>query len=120
MSATPSCDSLSTTTTSREMSPTCSNTVSRHGRIQWASLVETVMIARSCTPGSSAELAVDECRQGREGLEDVGGDVLAVDLDRELLLERQHELEDRHRVQLRHRAEQRGVGVERRGPVLQA
>src|SRR3954471_20239245 len=47
-SAVPSCDSLSTMTTSSAMSPACSYTVDRQGRSQCASFVETMMIARSC------------------------------------------------------------------------
>ncbi len=48
-SAVPSRESLSTTTTSALMSPRWAKTVLRHGLSHCASLVETVMIARSCT-----------------------------------------------------------------------
>src|SRR4051812_22725234 len=53
-SAVSSCESLSTTTTSRSMSPACSKTVDRQGRSQCASLVETMMIARSCMSATNA------------------------------------------------------------------
>src|SRR5712691_1616252 len=50
----PSVDSLSATTTSSAIGPACSNTLVRQGRSQSASLVETMMIARSCISAREA------------------------------------------------------------------
>src|SRR4051794_17981595 len=117
----PSRESLSTTTMSAGMSPMWAKTVGSRSRIQCASLVETVMIARSCTTAlRSALLVVDECCEARERLERLGGDVVVLDRDAEALLELEHQLQHGQRVELRQRAEERRRGVDRVRAVLDA